>query len=126
MDSVEIQETEDVGKAVVAKCNLVPGSLGLKVFREKALIIFPPCDDRVMPPWGPTSLLRPQAWSDYLHFMKQEKEVQANVLSSFYVELDGTDAHLVNAFVAPYLDSPEQSAKTFTHLFMVMVAVSSS
>lgn len=122
---VEVQETEDFGKAVVAKCDLVPGSLGLG-FREKPLIVFPPCADGVVPPWGPSAQymgskscpLTRQHWMDYLHFLKQEVDVQTKVLS-FYAEFDCLDPRIVYAFVAPYLDSPD-SAKIFTCLFLVV------
>jgi hypothetical protein len=52
MDLVEVKETESFGKALFAKTDIDPGRLGFEVFREEALIIFPPHDRSLVPPWG--------------------------------------------------------------------------
>jgi len=44
VDLVEVKETEHFGKALFATTDMNPGHLGFEVFREEALIVFPPHD----------------------------------------------------------------------------------
>jgi SET domain len=118
ISKVEVIVTSDYGKAVVAKVDLTPGTLGVEIFREEALIIFPPHDMKNLPPWGRTKLFDDRAWSDYQHFLKQPEDVQEKVLS-FYAEMDSSEARMVKTFVLPYFGSPEE-AHRFTHLLMVV------
>ena len=71
-----------------------------------------------MPPWGPSRVLDPRSWTDYLHFLDQPKDIQDKVLS-FYAEMDGKEAKIVHEFVKPFLESTE-AVREFVNLTMVV------
>jgi hypothetical protein len=119
MERVEIREVEGFGSAVVARADLVPESVGMEVFREEALIIFPPHNPALSPPWGRSRRELPErCWQDYLHFLEQPDDVQEKVLS-FYADMECGDALRVREFVKSYIETPK-SAELFTRLCMVI------
>jgi hypothetical protein len=83
---ISIKTDSARGKIVVAQKALDPGSFGLQVLEEEALIIAPrpsAADLAAIPP----SSLDPQTWVTYRHFLKQPADKQQEILE-FYAELD--------------------------------------
>jgi hypothetical protein len=83
---ISIKTDSARGKIVVAQKALDPGSFGLQVLEEEALIIAPrpsAADLAAIPP----SSLDPQTWVTYRHFLKQPADTQQEILE-FYAELD--------------------------------------
>jgi hypothetical protein len=87
---IEVTETANRGRAIVATKKLVPGISGLEVITEKALVIFPTfggcedSDDEPVPDFlGPN----PQLFSDWCRFLEQPEDVKKRVLS-LYTDLD--------------------------------------
>lgn len=86
---IKIDETENRGMAIIATEKLEPGSFGLEIFTEKALMIFPTmgslndCSGPVPEILAPG----PQLWSDWSVYLKQPQHVKERVLK-LYTELD--------------------------------------
>ena len=76
------------GRFVVAKTRLDPGTLGLQVLEEPALIIVPPpsVDDETVCGINPHSYLGIR-FANYLGYMKQTATVQRKIMG-FYKEMD--------------------------------------
>ena len=84
-ENIRIQPVEGRGLAVVAMEQLDPGLFGLKVFKEKALLRFPPIGTKDYLT-GPVPFFLdpcPQLFVDWYTYLQEPKSIKAKVMKLY-------------------------------------------
>ena len=86
---IKIEQVEGRGLAVVATERLDPGLFGLKIFTEKALVVFPPIGTKEDQSGAVPQFLDPcpQLFVDWHAYLQESKDVRERVLK-LYNEMD--------------------------------------
>jgi len=120
---VEIQATELYGNALIASQDIHPGICGKEVFREKALIVFPPrgtAGDKSGPePWtDDCALLQAQSWTDYWYFQQQSNDIQAKIMG-LYVDMDEDLSRIMRTYIQKNTSMDPSMIDTFLQLLLI-------
>ena len=101
MSNIQIKESADHGKTVVATKRLDPEPpFGLRVFTDEALLVMPTHNTAKDRSGHPPAILEPgpQMWTDWWTYRQQPEEIRKRILS-LYVDMDCPHAHAIREYL---------------------------